>query len=142
MGNVTESSPVDLKSDNEIHDSSATLTNIITSAEIRIPPQDHKQPSISKSLIVKNSAEEKGLEDEPKPYENNFTPINAPETPRTRKRKTCGNCGEVGHNSRTCREDYCSYCVQDGHNLRDCALAKEENKAYKRQKAEATRAKT
>lgn len=54
--------------------------------------------------------------------------------PRT---TTCGNCGEAGHNLRTCPEDYCSYCAQDGHKLRDCALAKEEAKAIKKWKAEA-----
>lgn len=58
----------------------------------------------------------------------------APE-PRARKRTTCGNCGEAGHNLRTCPENYCSYCAGDGHKLRDCALAKEEAKSIKQQKA-------
>lgn len=139
MAEITESTLVDLKCEKEIHNSSASLTDIIhTSVEIRIPLQDHKESSISKSPIVVNSVEEKGLEVEPKRYENNFTPINGPETPRTRKRKTCGSCGEVGHNSRTCPENYCSYCVQDGHKLRDCTLAKEENRHIKRQKQEAS----
>lgn len=61
---------------------------------------------------------------------------NAPE-PRGRKRTTCGNCGEAGHNLRTCPENYCSYCAEDGHKLRDCALAKEEAKSIKQQKADA-----
>lgn len=60
----------------------------------------------------------------------------APE-PRARKRTTCGNCGEAGHNLRTCPENYCSYCAEDGHKLRDCVLAKEEAKAIKQQRAEA-----
>lgn len=60
--------------------------------------------------------------------------------PRPRRRVlTCGNCGVAGHNLRTCPEDYCSYCAEDGHKLRDCALAKEEDRAIKQQKAEAAR---
>lgn len=49
----------------------------------------------------------------------------------------CGNCGEAGHNLRTCTVDYCSYCAQDGHKLGDCALAKGEAKAIKKWEAEA-----
>lgn len=56
---------------------------------------------------------------------------------RARKRTKCGNCGETGHNLRTCAENYCSYCAEDGHKLRDCALAKGEAKMIKQQKAEA-----
>lgn len=62
--------------------------------------------------------------------------------PRPRRRVlTCGNCGVAGHNLRTCPEDYCSYCAVYGHKLRDCALAKEEDRAIKQQKAEAARGK-
>lgn len=55
--------------------------------------------------------------------------------PLSRRTTICGNCGEAGHNLRTCPENYCSYCAEDGHRLRDCALAKEEEKAIKEQKA-------
>lgn len=56
--------------------------------------------------------------------------------PRARKRVTCGNCGEAGHNLRSCPENYCSYCAEDGHKVRDCPLAKEEAEAIKQKRAE------
>lgn len=85
MSNITDSTSVDLTCDTENQDSIRSLpTSPVNDVSIKIP-QNHQQTTISKHLIAVNSAgegpvDEQTLTDKHQPYENNFTPVNPPET--------------------------------------------------------------